>query len=60
MICMSLPRPPLRVDVTPSFWDVVATVMGIVAAWGTAAVLVLVTLAYAWQIVRAGGGRHGR
>ena len=53
---MSLPRPPLRVDVTPSLWDVLATSMGTVATWGTVTVLVLATLVHAWQISRAGGG----
>ena len=60
MACMPLPRPPLQVCVTPSAWDVAATVMGTLATWGTAAVLLFATLVYAWQIIRLGGGRRDR
>jgi len=44
MACMPLPRPPLHVDVTPSFWDVLALVLGRIAAIGTATVLVAALL----------------
>ena len=47
---MPLPRPPLHVDVTPSFWDVLALVLGRTAAIGTITVLVAATLLYAGQI----------
>jgi hypothetical protein len=50
MVCMPLPRPPLHVDVTPSFWDVLALVLGRIAAIGTITVLVAATLLYARQI----------
>ena len=52
MIRMPLPRPPLHVDVTPSFWDVLAMVLGRIAAIGTTTVLVAATLLYAWHIGR--------
>jgi hypothetical protein len=48
---MPLPRPPLHVDVTPSFWDVLALVLGRIAAIGTATVLVAALLC-AWQVGR--------
>jgi hypothetical protein len=54
MVCMPLPRPPLHVDVTPSFWDVLALVLGWSAAIGTTAVLVAATVLYARQM----GGRR--
>ena len=47
---MPLQRPPLHVDVTPSFWDVLALVLGRIAAIGTITVLVAATLLYARQI----------
>jgi hypothetical protein len=50
MVCMPLPRPPLHVDVTPSFWDVLALVLGRIAAIGTTTVLVAATLLRARQI----------
>ena len=49
---MPLPRPPLHVDVTPGIWDTVAAVVGTVATAGTAAVLILASLVYGWQIRR--------
>jgi hypothetical protein len=52
MVSMPLPRPPLHVDVTPSSWDVLAMVLGRIAAIGTAAVLVAATLLHLWQIGR--------
>jgi hypothetical protein len=52
MVCMPLPRPPLHVDVTPSFWDVLALVLGRIAAIGTTTVFVAATLLCAWQIGR--------
>jgi hypothetical protein len=50
MVCMPLPRPPLHVDVTPSFWDMLALVLGRIAAIGTNTVLVAATLLHARQI----------
>jgi hypothetical protein len=50
MVCMPLQRPPLHVDVTPSFWDVLALVLGRIAAIGTITVLVAATLLHARQI----------
>jgi hypothetical protein len=51
MVRIPLPRPPLHVDVTPSFWDVLAMVLGRIDAIGTATVLVA-ALVYAWQVGR--------
>jgi hypothetical protein len=51
MVRMPLPRPPLHVDVTPSFWDVLAMALGRIAAIGTVTVLVAALL-YAWQVGR--------
>ena len=53
MVCMPLPRPPLHVDVTPSFCDVLAMVLGMIAAIGTTTVLMAAALLYAWQIGRS-------
>ncbi len=50
---MPLPRPPLHVDVTPSFCDVLAMVLGRIAAIGTTTVLMAAALLYAWQIGRS-------
>jgi hypothetical protein len=52
MVSMALLRPPLRVDVTPSFCDVLAIVLGRIAAIGTTTVLVAATLLCAWRIGR--------
>jgi hypothetical protein len=49
---MALLRPPLRVDVTPSFCDVLAIVLGRIAAIGTTTVLVAATLLFAWRMDR--------
>lgn len=49
---MPLPRPPLHVDVIPGIWDIVATIVRMVATAGTAAVLILATLVYGWRIRR--------
>jgi hypothetical protein len=64
MVRMPLPRPPLHVDVTPSFWDVLAMALGRIAAIGTVTVLVAALL-YAWQVCRrrkkprVSGSAHG-
>ena len=49
---MPLPRPPLHVDVTPNFWDVLVVMLGRIAAIGTTTVLVAATVLYAWQVGR--------
>jgi len=49
---MPLPRPPLHVDVTPSLWDLLANLMGIVAVVGTAAMLIAATMLHLWPISR--------
>ena len=52
MVCMPLPRPPLHVDVTPTLRDVLAMVAEVVAAVGTATVLLAAASLYVWQFSR--------
>jgi hypothetical protein len=52
MVYMPLPRPPLHVDVTPNVSDQLAMLTGLVAAVGTAVVVVTATLLHLWQISR--------